>query len=153
MKNKFLLITLSSLLLFGCSSPSMEKSDLSNPPTPPSEQTSSDSNEDNLIKPELEALYSSAEQVILAGPETEVTEDEFSQRVTALITELETTLKSDNYTGNEFLDTQLTNILNSSPERHEGMGPESYQEYYELVMPTAQNILNWEGMTDTTPEQ
>lgn len=155
MKNKALILTFTAILLAGCTSTdNTNTEDLSNPPTPPSEEQTDNNTEenDNLIKAELESLYTKAEEVILAGPETEVTEDEFSQKVTALITELETALNSHNYEGNEFLDTQLTSLLNSSPERHEGMGPESYQEYYEMISPIAQNILNWEGMIDNTLE-
>ena len=150
MKKQIALLILTTILITGCSTtPSTD--DLSKPPVSPNETTDS-TNQDNLIKPALESLYQSAEDVILAGPESEVTEEEFSQRVEALIEQLEMALRSHSYEGNEFLDNQLVALLNSTPERHEGMGPKTYQEYYDLVMPIAQELINWEGMIGNTLE-
>lgn len=145
MKKTFITLSIFTLILAGCASTTPQTS-TEEPSTSLQESEMESDMMEAEVKPALEDLYNTAQAVLNAGPKSEITEDEFKTLVSDLTIELETTLQSHSYEGNEFLDGALTDLLNVSPERHEGMGAESYEQYYELVSPIVLSLVEWQGM-------
>jgi PBP1b-binding outer membrane lipoprotein LpoB len=148
MKKTFITLSIFTLLLAGCATTTIQETTNEDVQTDEITTTDKNTTEDKeiSIKPALEELHNKAQAVLNAGPESEITEEEFETLVSDLTTELETTLQSHSYEGNEFLDGALTDLLNVSPERHEGMAAQSYEEYFELVSPITLSLVEWQGM-------
>jgi len=156
MTKKLSLILLSAILLTGCATVDEQptQKDISQPNETVIEVTTESDNEEvettlDNIKPALEELYTRADEVTQAGPDSEVTEEEFEERVEALAFELGVMLQSDSYIGTEFLDNALVDLLNIAPERHSDMGIASYDDYYDMASEIAQDIKDWEEMINT----
>lgn len=147
MKNVAIL-TLAMLMLAGCTGTQGNEPLVDNMP-PASEDVDgelpdlSDDIVEVLKSPALEDAFFTANAVIEAGPESEVSEEEFQTLVDNMVQELNNLLGSHSYEGNETVDGFVTDLLNVDPSRHEGMGPKSYEEYYGMVSETAKGVVNW----------
>lgn len=139
MQKNIIAILALSLILAGCATTTDTNTEL-----PTDSETGI---ELTKLNPTLEPLWQDIHEALYAGPESEVTEEEYNQMVNEIINQLETLLQSHSYEGNEFADDALVALRNSSPERHEGMGPETYEEYFNLITPILEDLKTWDQFT------